>query len=64
MTGINTPRIYNPVKQGHDQDPTGAFTRRWVPELASVPDAFLQEPWRWPGAQGLWGGATPNPWSI
>ncbi|MBS0123158.1 FAD-binding domain-containing protein [Thetidibacter halocola] len=48
-TGINTLRIYNPVKQGHDQDPTGAFTRRWVPELEVVPDALLQEPWRWDG---------------
>jgi deoxyribodipyrimidine photo-lyase len=46
QTGINTPRIYNPVKQGLDQDPDGTFTRRWVPELAQVPLAFLQEPWR------------------
>jgi deoxyribodipyrimidine photo-lyase len=46
QTGINTPRIYNPVKQGLDQDPEGMFTRRWVPELARVPLAFLQEPWR------------------
>ncbi|MDP5366581.1 MAG: deoxyribodipyrimidine photo-lyase [Paracoccaceae bacterium] len=52
-TGINTIRIYNPVKQGLDQDPTGAFTRAWLPELADVPDALLQEPWRWEGASGL-----------
>lgn len=52
-TGINTLRIYNPIKQGQDQDPTGAFTRAWVPELAAVPDALLQEPWRWDGAGGL-----------
>ncbi len=52
-TGINTLRIYNPVKQGLDQDPTGAFTRAWVPELADVPDALLQEPWRWDGAARL-----------
>jgi deoxyribodipyrimidine photo-lyase len=45
QTGINTPRIYNPVKQGLDQDPRGIFTRRWVPELARVPLAFLQMPW-------------------
>ena len=32
-TGINTVRIYNPVKQGYDQDPTGVFTRKWLPEL-------------------------------
>jgi deoxyribodipyrimidine photo-lyase len=45
QTGINTPRIYNPVKQGLDQDPRGIFTRRWVPELARVPLAVLQMPW-------------------
>jgi deoxyribodipyrimidine photo-lyase len=45
-TGINTPRIYNPVKQSNDQDPDGAFIRRWVPELRAVPDAFIHEPWR------------------
>ncbi len=57
-TGINTPRIYNPIKQGHDQDPTGTFTRRWLPELAAVPDALLQEPWKWEGAAKL---AYPAP---
>jgi deoxyribodipyrimidine photo-lyase len=45
QTGINTPRIYNPVKQGQDQDPDGLFTRRWVPELADVPLPVLQTPW-------------------
>ena len=52
-TGINTMRVYNPVKQGYDQDPTGSFVRRFVPELAKVPDAFLQEPWRWERATAL-----------
>ncbi len=46
QTGINTPRIYNVIKQGLDQDPDGVFTRRELPELASVPPAFLQEPWK------------------
>ena len=46
QTGINTPRIYNPVKQSHDQDPDGVFIRRHVPELAQVPTAFIHEPWR------------------
>src|SRR6056297_111586 len=48
-TGINTLRIYNPVKQGRDQDPYGTFTRLWCLELAEVPDSLLQEPWRWDG---------------
>jgi deoxyribodipyrimidine photo-lyase len=60
-TGINLPRIYNPVKQGHDQDPTGAFTRRWVPELAGVPDVFLHEPWLWPDARRILGNRYPEP---
>ena len=46
VTGINTLRIYNPVKQGHDQDPDGTFVRRWVPELARLPTPLLHEPWR------------------
>ena len=60
-TGINTIRIYNPVKQGLDQDPEGLFTRRWVPELAPVPDAFLYEPWRWDGAGRVIGKTYPEP---
>ncbi len=60
-TGINTIRMYNPIKQGLDQDPDGIFTRRWVPELAPVPDMFLHEPWKWPGAQTLLGRRYPEP---
>jgi len=52
-TGINTMRIYNPVKQGLDQDPDGRFVRAHLPELSDVPDAFLHEPWAWPGASRL-----------
>ncbi|MEM6454146.1 MAG: FAD-binding domain-containing protein [Acidobacteriota bacterium] len=44
VTGINTVRIYAPAKQVIDQDPRGAFIRRWVPELAEVPDAYIAEP--------------------
>ena len=46
VTGINTLRIYNPVKQARDQDPDGVFVRRWVPELAGVPGAAIFEPWK------------------
>jgi deoxyribodipyrimidine photo-lyase len=45
-TGINTVRIYSPARQALEQDPKGVFIRRWVPELAGVPDVFLAEPWR------------------
>ncbi|MCX7070871.1 MAG: deoxyribodipyrimidine photo-lyase [Gammaproteobacteria bacterium] len=46
VTGINTIRIYNPVKQGLDQDPDGVFMRRWLPELAHLPTALLHTPWK------------------
>jgi deoxyribodipyrimidine photo-lyase len=49
-TGINTLRMYAPVKQSLDQDPRGVFIRRWVPELAEVDEAFIHEPWRMPTA--------------
>lgn len=48
MTGTNTVRIYNPVKQSHDHDPNGVFIRLWVPELARVPAANIHEPWLMP----------------
>jgi len=47
-TGISAFRIYNVVKQSHDQDSTGAFIRRWVPELARVPAVWIHEPYRMP----------------
>lgn len=60
-TGTNTVRIYNPVKQGADQDPTEAFTRRWVPELAPIEDEFLQEPWKASNAGAVLGKTYPLP---
>lgn len=45
-TGINTVRMYNPVKQSLDHDPEGIFIRKWVPELRDVPNAFIHEPWK------------------
>lgn len=60
-TGINTVRIYNPVKQGFDQDPSGAFTRRWVPELSSINDAHLHEPWTADNASDFLGKHYPYP---
>jgi len=47
-TGINTTRVYNPIKQAQDHDPQGLFVRRWLPVLRRVPDAWLFEPWRMP----------------
>ena len=44
-TGINTIRMYNPVKQGKDHDPDGLFIKKWIPELANVPKEYIHEPW-------------------
>jgi deoxyribodipyrimidine photo-lyase len=38
-------RIFNPVSQGRRWDPDGAYVRRYVPELADVPDAQVHSPW-------------------
>jgi deoxyribodipyrimidine photo-lyase len=38
-------RIFNPVTQGEKFDPKGAYVRRWVPEIAALPDAVLHKPW-------------------
>jgi deoxyribodipyrimidine photo-lyase len=38
-------RIFNPVTQSRRFDPEGAYIRRWIPELARVPDAGVHAPW-------------------
>jgi deoxyribodipyrimidine photo-lyase len=48
VTGINTVRVYNPVKQSYDQDPDGIFIRTWLPELAHLAPEFIHEPWKAP----------------
>jgi deoxyribodipyrimidine photo-lyase len=41
-------RIFSPVLQGQKFDPRGDFVRRWVPELAAVPERYIHEPWKMP----------------
>lgn len=45
VTGTNTIRIYNPVKQSQEQDPNGEFIQIWVPELRELPVPQIHEPW-------------------
>lgn len=44
-TGINTLRIYNPVKNGQDHDPKGQFAQQWLPELKNLPSTLVHTPW-------------------
>ena len=44
-TGVNTVRLYNPVKNSQEHDPAGSFIKKWVPELTNVPTAYIHEPW-------------------
>jgi len=47
-TGINTTRVYNPIKQAQDHDPKGIFVRRWLPAMRQIPNTWLFEPWKMP----------------
>ncbi len=41
-------RIFNPITQGEKFDPSGDYVRRWVPELAGLPNKWLNRPWEAP----------------
>ncbi|MEX3018857.1 deoxyribodipyrimidine photo-lyase [Kluyvera sp. STS39-E] len=45
-------RIFNPTTQGERFDKSGEFIRRWLPELALVPDKSIHQPWTWADKQG------------
>jgi deoxyribodipyrimidine photo-lyase len=41
-------RIFNPTSQALKCDPNGLFVRRWIPELARMPEESIHEPWNEP----------------
>jgi deoxyribodipyrimidine photo-lyase len=41
-------RVFNPILQGEKFDGRGDYVRKWVPEIAGLPDKFLHRPWEAP----------------
>lgn len=44
-TSLAQPLIYNPIKQAQEQDESGVFIRKWVPELKQLQTPEIFEPW-------------------
>jgi len=38
-------RVFNPLRQGERFDPEGEYVRRWVPEIAGLPNKHIHSPW-------------------
>jgi deoxyribodipyrimidine photo-lyase len=45
-TGVNTIRIYNPVKNSVEHDSEGLFIKEWLPQLKNIPKNLIHEPWK------------------
>ncbi len=53
-------RIFNPILQGKKFDPEGNYIRRWLPQLSSVPTAFIHSPWEMPAEAQQKTGVIPG----
>lgn len=60
LASVRQGRVVDPLRLAEAHDPSGRFTRKWLPELAPVPDAFLHRPWRWSGAGQVIGRKYPE----
>jgi deoxyribodipyrimidine photo-lyase len=45
ITGTNTIRVYNPVKQSQEHDANAIFIKRWLPQLTELPKELIHTPW-------------------
>lgn len=41
-------RVFNPMTQGKKFDQNGSYVRRYLPELARLPDKYIHQPWSAP----------------
>lgn len=57
-TGINTVRLYNPVKNAKENDPEGIFIKKWIPELSRVPTSYIHQPWTMSAMEQVFCGVT------
>lgn len=53
-------RIFNPVLQTERFDPHRRYLRRWLPEIAALPDAWIHKPWEAPPEVWRAAGLTPG----
>lgn len=44
-------RIFNPITQGEKFDPTGEYIRKYIPEIAALPNKYIYAPWTAPLAE-------------
>lgn len=51
-------RVFNPMTQGHKFDADGEYVRKWVPELAKLPNKYIHEPWEAPDGILQYAGVT------
>jgi deoxyribodipyrimidine photo-lyase len=57
-TGVNTVRLYNPVKNSQEHDSNGDFIKTWIPELKNVPVQDIHEPWKMTAMEQLFCGVS------
>ena len=46
VTGVNSIRIYNPIKQSKEKDSEAVFIKKWIPELSTFDAPLIHEPWK------------------
>ena len=46
VTGINSIRVYNPIKQSKEKDSDCTFIKKWLPELSNFDIPLIHEPWK------------------